>query len=226
MIGNSWDAHLDLEQLRKMLDWTRVKRADGRRILPEEENLLRAFVLTPFEDVKVVILGQDPYPGADKDGNWHAMGMAFSSRSKIEVPASLKNIFKELAAETGLDNKTADLTKWAQQGVLLLNTVLTGEAGKANAHKNMGWETITTGAIQSLGRSAKPMVFMLWGKPAQKNVPFISHNSNKLVLQAAHPSPLSAHKGFFGCNHFVLANEFLVAKGAGTIDWSLEEGGP
>ncbi|MCL1851491.1 MAG: uracil-DNA glycosylase [Peptococcaceae bacterium] len=227
MIGNSWDAHLDLEHLQKMLDWLGGKRTAGYRILPEENSVLKAFQLTPFEEVKVVILGQDPYPGKDKRGAWHAMGMAFSSHSEVEVPASLRNIFKELAAETGIENKTADLSKWAKQGVLLLNTVLTVEAEKGNSHKNMGWETFTTGAVRAVGRSEKPIVFMLWGKPAQKYEKFIIRDPdrsdpNKLVLKAAHPSPLSAHNGFFGCNHFVQANQFLKEKGVGAVDWRLE----
>jgi len=122
-------------------------------------------------------------------------------------------------------NKIADLTKWAQQGVLLLNTVLTVEAEKANSHKNMGWESVTIEATQALARSGRPMVFMLWGKPAQKNEKYITsastEESNMLVLRAAHPSPLSAHNGFFGCNHFVLANQFLEENGVDAVDWGI-----
>lgn len=219
-IRNGWLDVLDIEQLNKMLDWVTSKRRETL-ILPDEASVLKAFELTPFEQTKVVILGQDPYPGKDKKGEFHAMGMAFSSNSKTEIPASLKNIFKEIAQETGINNTTADLTKWARQGVLLLNTVLTVEADHANSHKKMGWEEITTGVIQALGNADKAIVFMLWGKQAQENEKFIKQDGSKLILKAAHPSPLSAKSGFFGCNHFALANQFLIEKGVQPIDWQL-----
>lgn len=221
VIGNSWDTVLNMEHLQKMLEWVNSKRAEGQHILPDENNVLKAFELTPFERVNVVILGQDPYPGRDRKGEWHAMGMAFSSNSSVEVPASLKNIFKELTFEMEVYNRTADLTKWAQQGVLLLNTVLTVVAEQSNSHKNMGWETITNGAIQALGHSERPIVFILWGKQAQEYERFIRNDSSKLILKSAHPSPLSANNGFFGCNHFLMVNHFLSEKGLPVIDWRI-----
>jgi uracil-DNA glycosylase len=218
-IGNGWDEVLNLESLEKILEWVSVKRTESV-ILPEESAVLKAFELSSFEESKVVIIGQDPYPGKDKNGEYHAMGMAFSSNSKVEIPASLKNIFKEIMLEMNIQNKSADLTKWAKQGVLLLNTVLTVEAEKANSHKKMGWEEFTTNAVSVLGNSEKPVVFMLWGKQAQENENFIKQTATKLILKAAHPSPLSAKSGFFGCNHFLLANQFLKENGLEAINWA------
>jgi len=220
MTDRGWNEALYLPDLHEMLDWAKSERSAGKLILPDENSILKAFELTPYGMVTTVILGQDPYPGADKDGTYHAMGLSFSSNSKTEIPASLKNIHKELHADLGILNNTADLTKWAKQGVLLLNSVLTVEAGKANSHRGKGWEKITSMAIRLLGKSDVPIVFMLWGKQAQESM-FLITGKNKLILTAAHPSPLSANTGFFGCGHFSKANKFLAENNMHEIDWQL-----
>ena len=221
MMRHGWSRALHIPDIQAMLSWADTERAAGKHILPDENSILKAFELTPFGEVTTVILGQDPYPGTDKSGIHHAMGLSFSSNSKTEIPASLKNVFKELRESTGVDNSTADLTSWAEQGVLLLNTVLTVEAGKTNSHRGKGWEEITSMAVRALGKSDTPMVFMLWGKQAQESM-FLITGKNKLILTAAHPSPLSAHNGFFGCGHFVKANEFLAKNKMPEINWQLE----
>ena len=182
-------------------------------IFPPKELIFNGLNSTAFCDVKVVILGQDPYHG---EGQAH--GLAFSVNQGVPIPPSLRNIYKELSSDLGLDIPPhGNLSSWTQQGVLLLNTVLTVRKDHANSHKGIGWESFTDSVISVLGNRAEPLVFMLWGKPAQKKLPLIK--PHHLVLQAAHPSPLSASRGFLGCKHFSAANEFLQNNGISPIDW-------
>lgn len=178
---------------------------------PAKENIYRCLRLTPFENVRVVILGQDPYHGGQ------ANGLAFAVGDDSPIPPSLRNIFKEIANEYGEQPKSRKLENWAAQGVLLLNTVLTVEKQKPLSHKDFGWQTFTDRIIYELGEEFTPRVFMLWGSQARAKKDLVKYPN--LVLEAPHPSPLSAHNGFFGCNHFKLANEFLVANGNKPIDW-------
>ncbi|MGL4490454.1 MAG: uracil-DNA glycosylase [Rhizobiaceae bacterium] len=185
--------------------------AQGRLVHPQPADRFLALQLTSPENVRVVILGQDPYHGPGQ-----AHGLAFSVPHGVAVPPSLRNIYKELSRELGLAQPASgNLEHWARQGVLLLNTVLTVEEGKAGSHQGLGWEEITDAVIQHLGERTKPTVFMLWGAHAQKKRSLIT-NPSHLILEAPHPSPLSAHRGFLGCGHFGKANAFL---GARRIDW-------
>ena len=183
------------------------------RVFPPADDIFNAFHLTPLSKVKVVIIGQDPYhePG-------QAQGLSFSVPENFPYPPSLVNIFKEI--EDDLHIKclpSGDLTRWAKQGVLLLNTVLTVRKGQANSHKDKGWEKLTSKIIEILGKKKEPIVFMLWGSYAQSFEPLIE--SQHLVLKAPHPSPLSAYRGFFGCKHFSKCNQFLQKNGQTPIDW-------
>ena len=187
-----------------------------KTIDPKAENVFNSINQVPLEKIRVVIIGQDPYHEPNQ-----AHGLSFSVENGVMLPPSLKNIFKEIEAETGVVNKSGNLIKWAKQGVLLLNTVLTVERGKANSHKNMGWENITTKIIQIINEQNTPIVFLLWGSQAQSFAKYLN-NPNHIVLKCAHPSPLSAFNGFFGCNHFVKANEFLTRHNVQPIDWSTD----
>ncbi len=187
-----------------------------KTIYPKAENVFNSINQVPLEKIRVVIIGQDPYHEPNQ-----AHGLSFSVENGVMLPPSLKNIFKEIEAETGVVNKSGNLIKWAKQGVLLLNTVLTVERGKANSHKNMGWENITTKIIQIINEQNTPIVFLLWGSQAQSFAKYLN-NPNHIVLKCAHPSPLSAFNGFFGCNHFVKANEFLTRHNVQPIDWSTD----
>ena len=190
------------------------KRRAEVRVFPEEKNVFNALELTPFESVKVVILGQDPYHGFGQ-----AHGLSFSVQKGIPLPPSLKNIYKELQEDIGGDLPTeGDLTHWAKQGVLLLNTVLTVEEGNANSHKGMGWERLTNHLIESLNELKHPVIFILWGKPAQDKEKLIT-NSNHVILKAPHPSPLSAYRGFFGSKPFSRVNDILMQQGQSPIRW-------
>ena len=190
------------------------KRRAEVRVFPEEKNVFNALELTPFESVKVVILGQDPYHGFGQ-----AHGLSFSVQKGIPLPPSLKNIYKELQEDIGGDLPTeGDLTHWAKQGVLLLNTVLTVEEGNANSHKGMGWERLTNRLIESLNELKHPVIFILWGKPAQDKEKLIT-NSNHVILKAPHPSPLSAYRGFFGSKPFSRVNDILIQQGQTPIRW-------
>ena len=190
------------------------KRRAEVRVFPEEKNVFNALELTPFESVKVVILGQDPYHGFGQ-----AHGLSFSVQKGIPLPPSLKNIYKELQEDIGGDLPTeGDLTHWAKQGVLLLNTVLTVEEGNANSHKGMGWERLTNRLIESLNELNHPVIFILWGKPAQDKEKLIT-NSNHVILKAPHPSPLSAYRGFFGSKPFSRVNDILMQQGQSPIRW-------
>lgn len=189
----------------------------GKIIYPESELVFNALNSTPLEQVKVVILGQDPYHGPGQ-----AHGLSFSVPNGIRIPPSLKNIFKEQAADLKIYNTTGNLSSWAEQGVLLLNSVLTVEQSQAASHQNQGWEKFTDEVISLINKSSHGVVFMLWGAYAQKKGRKIDANKH-LILQAPHPSPLSAHRGFLGCQHFSQANNYLVKQGKTSINWQLPE---
>ena len=188
-----------------------------RQIFPPSDEIFTAFELTPLSEVKVVIIGQDPYHG---DGQAH--GLCFSVKPDIETPPSLVNIYKELNTDLGcyIPNN-GYLTKWAKQGVLMLNTVLTVRAHQANSHRGIGWEEFTDAAIRILNEQDRPIVYLLWGKPAQMKKSMLN-NPRHLILEAPHPSPLSAYRGFFGCQHFSKTNTFLKENGLAPIDWQIE----
>ena len=218
--NNDWDEILDGEfdkdyyvRLRQFL----INEYKTCRIYPSMYDIYNAMKLTAYNDVKCVIIGQDPYHG---EGQAH--GLSFSVRQGIAPPPSLVNIFKEIYNDVGIDNsgKHGDLTKWAENGVLLLNSVLTVRANQPRSHRGMGWENFTTEIITLLNKREKPMVFLLWGNDAKQKMSYIT-NPNHLVLTSAHPSPLSAYNGFFGCRHFSKANEFLRKNGLEEIDWSI-----
>ncbi|MBR2954971.1 MAG: uracil-DNA glycosylase [Ruminococcus sp.] len=218
--NNDWDKILDGEfdkdyyvRLKQFL----INEYKTCRIYPSMYDIFNAMKLTAYNDVKCVIIGQDPYHG---EGQAH--GLSFSVRQGIAPPPSLLNIFKEIKNDVGIDNsgKHGDLTKWAENGVLLLNSVLTVRANQPRSHRGMGWEQFTTEIITLLNKREKPMVFLLWGNDAKQKMSYIT-NPNHLVLTSAHPSPLSAYNGFFGCRHFSKANEFLRKNGLEEIDWSI-----
>ena len=188
-----------------------------RQIFPPADDIFNAFHLTPLHEVKVVILGQDPY---HTDGQAH--GLCFSVKPDVDIPPSLVNIYQELHDDLGcyIPNN-GYLTKWAKQGVLMLNTVLTVRAHQANSHRGMGWEQFTDAAIRILNEQDRPIVFILWGSPAQKKAQMLN-NPKHLILKAPHPSPLSAYRGFFGSRPFSQTNEFLVKNGLEPIDWQIE----
>ncbi len=189
------------------------KEYSSRDIYPPMENIFAALNLVKFEDVKVVIIGQDPYHEPHQ-----AHGLAFSVQDGTELPPSLVNIYKEIESDLSIKcNSSGDLTRWAKQGVLLLNTSLTVRRAQANSHRGQGWENFTTKIIELLSAREKPMVFLLWGSNAQSFEGLIS--KQHLVLKAPHPSPLSAYRGFFGCKHFSKANAFLTAHNQTPIDW-------
>lgn len=187
-------------------------------IYPPSEDIFNALHLTPLGEVKVLILGQDPYHNENQ-----AHGLSFSvPLSQKEIPPSLQNIYQELHDDLGCEiPNNGYLEKWAKQGVLLLNTVLTVRAHQANSHKGHGWEQFTDAIIQAVNAQDRPVVYLLWGKPAQSKIPMLT-NPKHLILQAPHPSPLSAYRGFFGCKHFSHANEFLSTNGESPIDWQIE----
>ena len=193
------------------------KRRTEVRVFPEEKNVFNALELTPFESVKVVILGQDPYHGPNQ-----AHGLAFSVKPEVAIPPSLLNMYKELANDIpGFQMPNHGyLVKWAEQGVLLLNTVLTVERGMAHSHAKFGWEIFTDQVIAALNEHREKIVFLLWGSHAQKKGQFIDRNRHH-VLTAPHPSPLSAHRGFLGCHHFSKTNEYLKQNGLTEIDWQV-----
>ena len=188
-----------------------------RKIFPAPDDIFNAFHFTPLDEVKVVILGQDPY---HNDGQAH--GLCFSVKPEVEVPPSLVNIYQELHEDCGCEiPNNGYLEKWAKQGVLMLNTVLTVRAHQANSHRGMGWEEFTDAAIRVLNEQDRPIVFLLWGRPAQMKKSMLN-NPKHLILEAPHPSPLSAYRGFFGRRHFSKTNEFLKSHGLEPIDWQIE----
>ena len=212
------EAVLAAPEARKLGGWLRAEEAAGKAIYPPRGQRLRALELTPLEAVKVVILGQDPYHGPGQ-----AHGLCFSVPEGVRVPPSLANIYKELRDDLGVAVPPhGNLEHWARQGVLLLNNALTVEAGQAGSHQNKGWEAITDAAVAAVAARAEPSVFVLWGSHARKKaerIPQLSAGGRHLILASAHPSPLSAHAGFFGSRPFSKANAFLTAQGRGPIDW-------
>lgn len=219
-ISNDWLPALKGEFQKpyyKELHQTIVQEYRTRQIFPDAEDLFNAFHLTPLKDVKVVIFGQDPYHNIGQ-----AHGLCFSVKPGIEIPPSLENIYKELEDDLGcyIPNN-GYLVKWAEQGVLMLNTVLTVRAHQANSHRGIGWEKFTDAAIRILNEQDRPMVFILWGRPAQMKKSMLN-NPKHLILEAPHPSPLSSYRGFFGSKPFSKTNDFLVQHGLQPVDWQIE----
>lgn len=193
------------------------KEYQTKTIYPPKEQIFRALNLCDYDDVKVVILGQDPYHEPHQ-----ANGLAFSVTKDVPIPPSLQNIYKELYGDLGIvPPHHGDLTSWAKQGVLLLNNVLTVERGKANSHRGLGWETFTLNIVRYLNLREKPLVFILWGKNAIEKKKYI--DARHLVLTSPHPSPLSAYRGFFGSKPFSQTNQFLIKNGIEPIDWSIQD---
>lgn len=218
-IGNDWDAILkgtfETESYRELRTFL-ANEYRTRTVYPGMYDIFNALKLTSFSDCKVVILGQDPYHG---EGQAH--GLSFSVRDGVQPPPSLLNIFKELQDDVGIPApQTGNLTCWAKQGVLLLNTVLTVRAHQPNSHKDKGWEQVTDDVINALNRKTTPVVFLLWGANARNKAKIVT-NPIHIRLEAPHPSPLSAYNGFFGCKHFSKANAALIASGQTPIDWTV-----
>jgi len=216
----SWKARIGdwllRPEMRELSAFLRQRKAAGVQVYPSGPRLFAAFDATPFDQVKVVILGQDPYHGPGQ-----AHGLCFSVLPGVPVPPSLENIFKEIGDELGLPRPDHGcLLPWARRGVLLLNAVLSVEQGRAGSHQGKGWEGFTDHAIETLAREREGLVFMLWGSYAQAKGRIIDSRRHR-VLKAPHPSPLSAYRGFFGCGHFAAANEYLVRRGQAPVDWSL-----
>jgi uracil-DNA glycosylase len=216
----SWKVRLE-DYLRRpdmqaLAAFLRAQKADGKHIYPPGPAIFSAFDHTPFDAVRVVILGQDPYHGPGQ-----AHGLCFSVPAGVRVPPSLDNIFKEIQRDLGIARPDHGcLTPWADRGVLLLNSVLTVEEGRAGAHQGKGWEGFTDAAIDALNREREGIVFLLWGSYAQRKGQLIDQ-ARHCVLKSVHPSPLSAHRGFLGCGHFSAANRYLESRGQSPIDWSL-----
>ena len=217
----SWESIInderDKEYFQSVLDFVEQQRNSGKTIYPPQEQMFSAFDMTPFESVRVVILGQDPYHGAKQ-----AHGLAFSVLPGVKIPPSLRNMYKELAQDIdGFEIPSHGyLDTWASQGVLMLNTVLTVEEAKAHSHAKCGWETFTDAIIAELNQRSEPIIFLLWGAHAQKKGQAIDADKHH-VLVAPHPSPLSARRGFFGCQHFSMTNELLSSINQQPIDWTL-----
>jgi len=221
MIANDWLSVLEPEFKKdyyKQLYRFILEEYKNKQIFPPSEDLFNAFHLTPLSRVKVVILGQDPY---HDDGQAH--GLCFSVKPGIKIPRSLENIYKELQSDLGCKiPNNGYLVKWAKQGVLMLNTVLTVQAHTPLSHRGKGWEEFTSAAIRALNEQDRPIVFILWGKPAQEKKVLLN-NPNHLILEAPHPSPLSANRGFFGSRPFSKTNNFLAENGEAPIDWQIED---
>ncbi len=220
-IGNEWDSLLkdefEKEYYQKLRSFL-VKEYSTRTIYPDMYDIFNALKYTSYSDVKAVIIGQDPYHG---EGQAH--GLCFSVKKGVVPPPSLKNMYKELESDIGFKApRHGELIEWARQGVLLLNAVLTVRAGEANSHKGMGWEKFTDRVIELLNEREVPIVFILWGGNARQKKALIT-NRRHIVLEAAHPSPLSAYNGFFGCRHFSRTNEHLKALGQSPVDWTLQD---
>ncbi len=218
-LGNDWDKFIEREQntlyFQKM-DVFLEKEYEKKIIYPHAEDIFNAFKYTPLSHIKVVILGQDPYHEPNQ-----AHGLAFSTPEGNPIPRSLSNIFKEINQEYSYEiPENGSLEKWAKQGVFLLNTVLTVEESNANSHSDCGWQKFTDNVIKEINKQDQPIVFMLWGKQAEKKKELLN-NPNHLVLITSHPSPFSARRGFFGCNHFKQANTFLKENNVEEIDWKL-----
>jgi len=221
VLGNSWDELLKEEFNKEYYQNLRKNLAQEYRthtVYPAMENIFNALKYTSYEDVKVLILGQDPYHG---EGQAH--GLCFSVQKGIQKPPSLKNMFKELYSDLGVvEPSHGCLTDWAKQGVLLLNTVLTVRAAEPNSHKKLGWTIFTDRIIEILNDREDPVIFVLWGRNAIDKLPLIT-NTQHYVLTAAHPSPLSATRGFMGCKHYSKINEILLSMGKTPIDWRISE---
>lgn len=219
MIANDWEPALKAEFAKPYYRelYTKVRAAYSREVVyPPADEIFQAYHLTALSDVKVVILGQDPY---HEEGQAH--GLCFSVKENVAIPPSLVNIYKELRDDIGFEIPSHGyLEKWAKQGVLLLNTVLTVRAHAANSHKGYGWEQFTDATIRILNEQDRPIVYLLWGRNARDKKAMLN-NPKQLVLEAAHPSPLSAYNGFFGCKHFSKTNEFLKANGIRPVDWQI-----
>ena len=221
IIHNSWQTILtdefEKEYYQKLRNFLK-KEYTTQKIHPDMYHIYEALELTPYEKVKVVILGQDPYHGVNQ-----AHGLSFSVQPGVKIPPSLNNIYKELQSDLGISPvKHGNLVSWAKQGVLLLNTVLTVREGQAYSHRGKGWEILTDKIIEKLNEREKPIVFILWGKPAQEKMKMID-KSRHIILTSAHPSPLSAHRGFLGSKPFSKTNDALMAVGETPIDWQLPE---
>ena len=205
-------------EARRLGGWLTREEASGKAVYPPRGQRLRSLELTPLDEVRVVILGQDPYHGPGQ-----AHGLCFSVPEGVSVPPSLVNIYKELESDLGIERRSnGNLERWARQGVLLLNTSLTVEAGRAGSHAGKGWEAITDAAVAAVARREAPSVFVLWGNHARNKaakVPELGPGTRHLVLTSPHPSPLSAHGGFFGSKPFSKANAFLEAQGRGVVEW-------
>ncbi len=202
----------------KIIQFVQNERKAGKIIYPKQQDVFNALKYTPFDQVKVVILGQDPYHGPNQ-----AHGLCFSVQKGVAPPPSLKNIFKEINSDLGIQSpKHGCLESWARQGVLLLNTVLTVEKGQAHSHANIGWETFTDKVIEAINEHKEGVVFLLWGAHAQKKGQMIDHTKH-IILKAPHPSPLSAHRGFLGCKHFSKTNEALKKLGKKPIHWNTSD---
>jgi uracil-DNA glycosylase len=216
---NGWESYIGGEFTKEY--FTKLERMmeseyEQYTVYPKRDQIFSALTYTAYEKVKVVILGQDPYHGPEQ-----AHGLSFSVLPGVPMPPSLKNIFKELQNDLGIPIPNHGyLKKWAEEGVLLLNTVLTVRAGEAHSHKKMGWETFTDAVITKLSNREEPMVFVLWGKPAQEKKKLIS--GHHYIIEAPHPSPLSAHRGFFGSEPFSKTNKWLKENGYSEIDWTIE----
>ena len=220
-IETGWKEALNKEfkksYFKEIVAFLKMEKIQNKTIYPPGSLIFNAFNLTSFDEVKVVLLGQDPYHGYGQ-----AHGLCFSVQDGIQPPPSLINIFKEIQSDTGIGMpaKYGNLTKWAEQGVLLLNAFLTVRANEPLSHSKIGWEEFTNNVIQLLSEKKEGLVFILWGKFAQQKQVLIDETKH-YVLKAAHPSPFSADKGFFGCKHFSLANEYLIKNGKDPIDWKL-----
>ncbi len=216
-INESWKVYLQDEfekpYFKELTEFVKSE-YQKKKVYPAPANIFRAFELCPFEDVKVVILGQDPYHG---DGQ--ANGLCFSVADGVSLPPSLQNIFKEIKSDLGVLPSVGNLDSWARQGVLLLNATLTVVAGTAGSHQKKGWETFTDAVIKVISEKKEHVVFLLWGRYAQEKGTVIDE-SKHLVLRAPHPSPFSVHSGFFGCKHFSKTNEYLESNGMKTINWA------
>ncbi len=221
MISNDWLVELGTEFKKpyyaKLYEFVKNE-YNTRKVFPPSDEIFTAFHLTPLSETKVVIIGQDPY---HNDGQAH--GLCFSVRPEVEIPPSLVNIYQELHDDLGCKiPNNGYLVKWAKQGVLMLNTVLTVQAHEPNSHRGKGWEEFTNAAIKALNKQDRPIVFILWGKPAQMKKNMLD-NPKHLILQAPHPSPLSAYRGFFGSKPFSQTNQFLIQNKLAPIDWQIED---
>lgn len=221
-IEESWKQALQEEFSKEyfsgIVDFLKAEKALKREIFPPGNLIFNAFAQTPFHAVKVVLLGQDPY---HNEGQAH--GLAFSVQEGVRIPPSLQNMYKELHADIGMPiPKTGNLTHWAKQGVLLLNATLTVRAHEANSHAKIGWTSFTNAVIEKISKERKGIIFLLWGRFAQEKQTLIDV-SKHYILKAAHPSPLSAHNGFFGCKHFSKTNELLVQQQQTAIDWMIQD---